>query len=352
MIKLLGLSLYGNLAASTRYRLTQFSDGLLENSIQLEVQSLLTDDYISATYAGNKYSKLSLFNLYLKRIFFILRNQHKYDLAIVNAELFPLFPALLESKVLTIPYVYDFDDAYFHKYSHERFKFFSFFLKYKFNSFVANSTSVLAGNNYLANYANKYNPNTTVFPTVVDTNRYIVKKSLKNGSHFTIGWIGSPSTSVYLKLLKPCLEIISNQFPVRFVVVGGSFDPIPGLNVVCLPWSESTEVDIINTFDVGVMPLFDDPWSKGKCAFKLIQYLACGVPVIASPVGANIDIVSPECGFFASSTEEWINHFKYLITHPQERYNLGLAGRNRIINNYSLQNNLPVLIDSIKNAIK
>lgn len=249
----------------------------------------------------------------------------------------------------SIPYIYDFDDAFFLKYSLDRFKKVSFLLRDKFNPIVKNAAAVTAGNNYLATYARQWNAATHVLPTVVDTTRYTPVPARQNGV-LTVGWIGSPSTSVYLSELAKPLAELGREGPVRFLVVGGYSAAIPGVEVVNMPWSEATEVDMINTFDIGVMPLFDDEWAKGKCAFKLIQYMACGVPVVASPVGANVEVVTNECGLLAGSAVEWLAGLRTLRDSPALRQRLGDAGRERVVANYSLHTAVPKLAEVIRHA--
>lgn len=347
-IKVLGLSLYGELAASTRYRLSQYAPGLLQEDIKIDVHSLLGDTYVQKSFAGEKYPARYLLRDYLARAALLLR-QGKYDVAIVNAELFPLLPGLIESRLLRIPYIYDFDDAFFLKYSLDRFKKVSFLLRDKFNPIVKNAAAVTAGNNYLATYARQWNAATHVLPTVVDTTRYTPVPAKQNGV-LTVGWIGSPSTSVYLSELAQPLAELGREGPVRFLVVGGHSAAIPGVEVVKMPWSEATEVDMINTFDIGVMPLFDDEWAKGKCAFKLIQYMACGVPVVASPVGANVEVVTNECGLLARSSTEWLAGLRTLRDNPSLRQRLGDAGRQRVVESYSLHTAVPKLAEVIRHA--
>ncbi len=122
------------------------------------------------------------------------------------------------------------------------------------------------------------------------------------------------------------------------------------MTVVELPWSEADEVACINRFDIGVMPLPDDDWARGKCAFKLIQYMACAVPVVAAPVGANIDVVSPECGMLAPDAGAWLEALRWMRDHPQQRREMGLAGRERVLAQYSLDIALPVLAQALRCA--
>ncbi|WP_309678790.1 glycosyltransferase [Polaromonas sp.] len=347
-IKVLGLSLYGPLAASTRYRLTQYAPGLRRDGIDLEVRALLGDDYVQKSFAGQKYPLMNLLRDYLDRAALLLK-QGRYDLAIVNAELFPLLPGLIESRLLRIPYIYDFDDAFFLKYRLDRFKRVSFLLRNKFNPVVSRAAAVMAGNHYLARYAKPWNAATHWLPTVVDTQRYL-PRPVRREDVFTVGWLGSPSTSVYLSELTEPLAQLGLEGPVRLLVVGGRCAAIPGVEVVNLPWSEATEVDLINTFDVGVMPLFDDEWARGKCAFKLIQYMACGVPVLASPVGANVDVVAPDCGLLAASPAEWLNGLRRLRDDRALRQSFGAAARHRVEQLYSLDSTLPLMAETIKSV--
>ena len=140
---------------------------------------------------------------------------------------------------------------------------------------------VTAGNNTLKNYASSINENTFLLPTVVDTVRYkVLKKTVTNA--LTVGWIGSPSTASYLKGISKPLSILGESQDVRLVVIGGKAPCIKNVDVIELPWNEDDEVNEINNFDIGVMPLPDSPWERGKCGFKLIQYMACGLPVVGT----------------------------------------------------------------------
>ena len=345
-IRVLGLSLYGPLAASTRYRLTQYAPGLRLQGIDLEVKALLGDSYVQKSFAGEKYPLANLVKDYLDRVALLFR-QSEYDVAIVNAELFPLLPGFIESRLLRIPYIYDFDDAFFLKYRLERFKRISFLLGDKFNPVVARAAAVMAGNHYLADYARQWNHATHWLPTVVDTERY-TPVTCKREDVFTVGWIGSPSTSVYLSKLAKPLEQLGREGPVRFLVVGGYSPTIPGVDVVNMPWSQATEVEVINSFDVGVMPLFDDEWARGKCAFKLIQYMACGVPVVASPVGANVDVVNSGNGLLAHSVGDWLEALRRLRDAPALRQSFGTTARQTAEQLYSLRSTLPVMVRTIK----
>lgn len=346
MIKVLGLALYGPLAASTRYRLAQYVPGLAEQGIDLQIRHLLGDDYLRQSFSGKRAAIGPLLRDGLDRLR-DLATQRRFDALMLHCELFPLLPGWLERAMLQRPYLYDFDDAFFLKYRSGRLRRLEPLLGGKFDRVMAGATAISAGNRVLADTARRYNPATHVLPTVVDTERYLPAVR-GHGAAFTVGWIGSPSTSHYLSMLVEPLAQLGREGPVRFVVIGGKAPEIPHVDVQEIGWSEDQEIAQINTFDVGVMPLRDDAWARGKCAFKLIQYMACGVPAIASPVGANAEVVQPDCGLLAVTGDDWLAAFRALRDQPGLRADMGAAARVRIEQHYSLRRNLPVLVDMIR----
>lgn len=350
MVRVLGLALYGPLAASNRYRLGQYIPGLLNLGIKFEICHLLDDDYLRRSFSGGSPSIFELLKMVSRRLE-NLRGQEQYDLAMLHCELFPLLPGGIERALIKLPYIYDFDDAFFLKYRSPRFKLLAPVLSNKFDTVIAGAAAVTAGNQVLAGYAKQHNSNTGLLPTVVDTLRYLPARAGRNAI-FTVGWIGSPSTAVYLSELIEPLTDLAKEGAVRLVVIGGKAPAIPGVTVIELPWSEASEIELINSFDVGVMPLPDDDWARGKCAFKLIQYMACAVPVIASRVGANVDVVDAECGFLASNVQEWLAALRFLRDRQDRREKMGEAGRERIVQHYSLERNLPVLAEVIHKVVQ
>ncbi len=346
MIKVIGLALYGPLAASTRYRLGQYVPGLASLGIDLQIRHLLGDDYLRWRFSGAPFPIASIFRASFARLADLL-SLDEYDSAILHCELFPMLPGQIEQAVIRKPYLYDFDDAFYLKYRVGRMGVMRPFLGRKFDSVLAGAGEVTAGNHVLADYARQHNSATRYLPTVVDTARYVPMPAKRGCQVFTVGWIGSPSTALYLSELAAPLSVIGQEGPVRFIVIGGKAPYIPNVTVVEIDWEENTELDLINSFDVGVMPLPDDDWARGKCAFKLIQYMACAVPVIASPVGANVEVVNAECGLQASTPKEWIEALRLLRDRPNRRIQMGEAGRERVVLHYSLHQNLPVLASAI-----
>jgi glycosyltransferase involved in cell wall biosynthesis len=185
--------------------------------------------------------------------------------------------------------------------------------------------------------------NVLMLPTVIDLSRYQMC-NIKDNTRFTIGWIGSPTTAVYLKPVLPLLRELRTQLGIRIVLVGASQDQFPYEPFEFLSWSENSEVKSIQTFDVGIMPLPDTPWAKGKCGYKLIQYMACGVPVVASDIGANKDIIDHgQQGFLTTTLKDWYEAIKALYSSADLRKSMSHESRDRVEKRYHLGVTAPVL---------
>lgn len=352
MISVLGLSLYGHQAASHRVRLSQFLPGLEAAGIDLRIHSLLDDAYLQRSFSGGRPSLRGLLAAYGRRIQ-ALRQADRFDLAIVHCELLPFLPGWLERQLLQIPFLYDYDDAFFLKYRSGRLRLLQPLLGAKADRLMAAAMAVTAGNAGLATYASRFNSSVSVLPSVVDTDHFRPadrSRAVCSGQPFTVGWIGSPSTAPYLQLLIDPLQQLARERPVRLLVVGGSAPVIAGVEVIEQSWSLEQEVSLIQQFDVGVMPLPDTPWSRGKCAYKLIQCMACGISVVASRVGANIDAVPSGCGLLADSSQQWLTAFRQLAADPAGRLQLGAAAHQWVERRYSLRSALPVLTSVIQRA--
>jgi len=329
-------------------RLSQFKTGLASQGIDLQIQSLLGDAYLQSSFIGRRPSIRHLLTDYWQRLR-ALQDAQNFDLAILHCELFPILPAWLERRLLIIPYIYDLDDAFFLKYQSGRLGVLRPLLRNKFDRVIARAVAVTAGNHHLAAYAQSFNSHVSVVPSVVDTQHY--RPGGDSGEQpFTVGWIGSPSTAPYLQLLVEPLQQLARERLVRLLVVGGPAPAIAGVVVIEQPWSLEQEVPLIQQFHVGVMPLPDTPWTRGKCAYKLIQCMACGIPVVASPVGANVEAVPPDCGLLAESPEQSLAAFRQLAADPELRQRMGTAARHWVEQHYSLRSALPILTDAILRA--
>ena len=283
---------------------------------------------------------------YIRRIARLLAVRH-FDLLWVEKELFPWIPFQFENLFLgrQIPCVMDYDDAVFHRYDRHGSSLVRSLLGRKIDALMRRARTVVAGNQYLADRASSAGAaNIEYLPSVVDTDRYTIGR--RTTGQFRIGWIGSPVTAPFLGLIGDALEEAVRQTGARLVLVGaGDRDPLPGVEKELIPWSEDSEVAHIQSFDVGIMPLPDGPFERGKCGYKLIQYMACGLPVVASPVGANKHIVEQgKTGFLASNTAEWVEALVRLSNNPGMRAALGKAGRKKVEQEYCLQVTAPRLV--------
>jgi glycosyltransferase involved in cell wall biosynthesis len=259
----------------------------------------------------------------------------RFDKVILTREILPFAPAPLERALLSTPFIYDLDDANYLLYRYKGPTPRLPFMAHKIDGLIRGAETVLAGSETLAAYTRGLNGVTKVLPSVVDTERYrVAPQSSKD--HVVIGWIGSPTTAHYLDALANPLARLALHAKIRLRVVGGTAPVIPGVITEEVSWSEWDEVRLIQSFDVGIMPLHDDLWSRGKCAFKLIQCMACGVPVVASPVGANCEVITADCGFLASDDSDWFQALRTLVSDESLRRSMGQAGRERVERHYSL----------------
>jgi glycosyltransferase involved in cell wall biosynthesis len=188
-------------------------------------------------------------------------------------------------------------------------------------------------------------------PTVVDLRRYPAPLSRPDAHDFVIGWIGSQSTARYLLPLLEVLQHATSWQGASLRLVGSGELNLPGVAAEIVDWSEASEVQEIQSFAVGIMPLLDDPWARGKCGYKLIQYMACGLPVVASPVGVNREIVDHGLnGYLASTEAEWLSALGQLRSQPQLREEFGRLGRKRVETAYSLESTAPRLVELLTSA--
>jgi glycosyltransferase involved in cell wall biosynthesis len=268
----------------------------------------------------------------------------EFDAAYVFREGALLGPAVAE-RILArsgVPYVFDFDDAVWVRYVSPANSYLSY-LRFpgKTATLCRLARHVMAGNAYLRDYALRYNPHVTVVPTTIDTERYRPLPP-RNPGRPVIGWTGSYSTEQYLAIVRPALERLRARHDFKFVVVGGGTFTATGVEVEHRPWRAATEVEDLADFDIGLMPLPDAEWERGKCGLKALQYMALGVPVLVSPVGVNTEIVEHgRNGLLAASPEEWDEQLARLLESPALRRTLGEAGRATVEAGYSALSQAP-----------
>ena len=348
------LSRYSQLGASTRLRFLQYIPYLTTVGLCVDHQALLNDKYLYDLYSNNSIKKYIL-PAYFYRLIHLLKLS-RYKLIWIEKELFPYFPAIFERFLhhLKIPYVVDFDDAIFHMYDQNQNHFVRFLFGKKIDFVMKCSTVVVAGNNYLADQAVRAgSSNVVLIPTVVDFDRYrdVYRNRSIEETTIKVGWIGIPKTIHYLLELAPLFKTLQSRFKLEFVAIGANPTDVSNSVIHALPWSEASEVELLSQLDIGLMPLPNGLWERGKCGYKLIQYMACGKAVIASPVGVNNEIVSHGVnGLLASGLDQWQNALEQLILDVDLRKRLGNAARTTVEEKYTLQVQAPLLLEVLKSA--
>lgn len=352
-MKVLALTKYDDLAASTRQRVLQYRPYLRAAGIDVDYRPLLDNAYVQGLTVGQRASRVSLARAYLRR-FGDLTSLRRYDAIWLYAELFPYLPAPFEDLVFAsgTPVVYDMDDAFFLQYQ-GREGLSGRLLSGKLDNVVRKAALVCCGNRYLLDHADRLGGRTMLLPTIVDVDSYRPASDRNENGPVVIGWIGSPSTWRYVRPLLPMLQQLSATSGIRVRIVGAGKEAeadcaaFPAVELA--EWSEAREVAEVQAMDIGIMPLPDEPWAYGKSGYKLIQYMGCALPVVASPIGANCDIVRHGVdGFLAEGLQDWHDALTQLILSPQLRREFGARGRVRIEQDFSLQTHAPRLIEAIR----
>lgn len=344
MTKVLVLTKYGRLGASSRMRSLQYLPWFEQACLQVTLQPLLPDDFLSARYQRGSYGAWSLLKAYAHRLR-ALRSCQQFNVVWIEKEALPWWPLWLELALLRgVPYVLDYDDAVFHNYDQHANAWVRRLFGRRLDGLMAQAALVVGGNNYLAQRARVAGaPWVEVVPTVIDLVRYPAPRTLQAVDGLPrIVWIGSPTTVRYLQLIREPLQALAVRQPFVLRVIGGGAVDLPGVQVEVVPWAEATEVESISACQVGVMPLEDSLWERGKCGYKLIQYMACGLPMVASAVGVNPEIVrNGENGFLATTPQEWLDAFVKLLADASLRGTMGAAGRRRVEDEYCIQTTGP-----------
>ncbi len=346
---------------SSRFRVYQFLPYLKANGIDAQVRPFVSSRHVHALYRGNNtVTKIAITALAcLNRMADIVRAS-RYDVVYVLREAFPFGPPIVE-RALTwtgARLVFDFDDAIWLRelvYDNplDRLRDWG-----KPAKLAARASHVVVGSQHLANYARKHtlrDDAISIIPTVVDSSAYLPLTETRTDDVLTIGWVGTPRGSkAFLETLIPIMRDFSVRYPhVQWQFVGAEPFDVGHLPVEFITWELHKEVRNIQSFDIGLMPLTDDAFNRGKCGFKLIQYMNCGIPVVCSPVGANCDIVEHGAsGYFANEPEEWSSALAKLIEDASLRVAMGKHGRLRAEQEYSLAIQAPRLLDVLCNVVK
>ncbi|MFP4503396.1 MAG: glycosyltransferase [Cyclobacteriaceae bacterium] len=332
-------------APSQRFRYEQYLEILTKNGSSYEIHSFFDEPTNRILYkSGHAVQKvLGVINGFLRRLLLIPRLSHA-DYLFIHREATPLGPPWLEwiiAKVLRKKIIYDFDDAI---WLPDTSGVNTFMVRLKWQQKVASicrwSYKVSCGNDYLCSFAQKFNEKVILNPTTLDTERQHNRLKDHHEAPLTIGWTGSHSTMKYLKEVENVLQQLEQQYDFRFVVISNRPPELALKSLVYIPWQESTEVEDLLQLHIGLMPLPDDPWSRGKCGFKALQYLSLGIPALVSPVGVNTSIVRHgENGFHCSTEEDWLHYLRMLLNNPGLRIQMGEKGRKTVEATFSVRAN-------------
>lgn len=346
--KILALVPYPIDGSSSRYRIFQFVQPMLKHNIRISVHSIMTSKVYKTRTNGQKLEVLDFISLFYHIFsrFFLVLFSHS-DAIILSREFMPVLRRQMHwifARIIRVPVIFDFDDAVF--------------VDFPIDELLGVSDAITPGNQYLAAYAKTINPQSDIriIPTVVDTDYY--KPQFEIGVTTTpvvVGWIGSESTykRYLLSKLRFLVEIARQHQAVIHVIGPITIQgDVIDKGAVFLEWSLSTERDNMAAFHIGIMPLFDDRFTKGKCAFKIIEYGAFAIPSVASKVGANIDVVvQGETGFLVDSDSDWEIALTQLLTSSDLRETMGAKARKHIVSSYSLTSQISVWVELIKTVV-
>lgn len=349
-MKVLALPRYGDLGASSRLRISQYLPYLRAAGMRVESSELLDDDYVRQLYKGQHALK-SIVCGYLNR-FLALNRAQDFDVVLVEKESLPWLPAFVELNFYrNVRLWLDYDDAVFHRYDRHSSSLVRSILGQKHDEIMRRAELVTVGNGYLAARAHSAGSQWIErVPTVINLEKYSVSpKYFQEDKEVVIGWIGSPSTAGYLQLVSPAISALASKYSVRCIAIGARDDQVSNTPFKPLPWTEATEVSLLQAIDIGIMPLPDTPWERGKCGYKIIQYMASNLPVVASPVGVNEEIVRHgENGFLASTDDEWLSALELLVKDTDLRKRMGASGRAQVEREYCSQVQGPRLVGMLQ----
>jgi len=335
----------GRRLPASRFRVLQYVPRLRAAGHECTIAPSIPPKHFGFRLLGNRASELPRRVFRAWDVFQAWRTD--YDVVFLERELFSTDFVLLERVLRRVArtLVLDVDDALF--VLHPR----------KFETLVHMSDCVIAGNRLLHEKVAAEHPFTVEIPTVVDLDRYVPRRvGGSNGKRPVIGWTGLASNIPYLEIAAPALRKLARRTDFELRVVAEDPRPLArldlaGVNVRFVPWSKSNEIDVLRQFDVGLMPLPDDGWTRFKCGLKLIQYMALGIPGIASPVGVNGEIVRHgETGLLAETPSQWLECMARLLAIPALRRRIGQAGREVIADRYSLDQTAPLLLETLELA--
>ena len=332
-----------NRSPSQRFRFEQYLSYFKQNGFDYDFSYLISESDDKIFYQpGNFFTKLYIFlKSVLKRWNDLLRAS-EYDIIFVQREAFMTGSTFFEKKFSRskAKLVFDFDDAIWHLDISDANKKFDWLKNPgKTAKIISFSNAIIAGNQYLADYAKHHNNNIVIIPTTIDTDEYVKTPSANNNDKICIGWSGSITTIKHFEYAVSFLKKVKIKYGdrIEIKVIGDESYRNKELDIKGIAWNKKNELNELSSFDIGIMPLPDDEWAKGKCGLKGLQYMALEIPTIMSPVGVNSEIITDgENGFLADNEQEWLEKISRLIDSKELREKMGKKARKTVEDNYSV----------------
>lgn len=332
-------------APSQRFRFEQYLEILEKDGHQVHIASFFSEKGWKRLYreGGTMGKAFTMMISFVRRFFFIF-TLGKYDKIFIHREAAMIGPPIYEwliAKVLRREYIYDFDDAiWLPNYSESNARFHRLKMYGKVNKIMKWAGKITAGNEYLADYARQFNPNVEVIPTTIDLEKVHTQLGNPEQAPVVIGWTGTHTTGQYLKDILPVFDAIARDHEFIFRIISNQAPDFEREYVDFVKWDKTTEIDDLATFNIGIMPLIDNDWSRGKCGFKGLQYMALEIPAVMSPVGVNNQIIqNGENGFLCSTAEDWQKTITQLLDDPVLRKTIGKKGKETVQEKYSVRAN-------------
>lgn len=329
---------------SQRFRFEQYIQYLKEQGFDYDFSYLITPEDDKFFYKpGNTIKKMRVVARSYAQRYKDAMKASTYDIIYIQREAFMTGSTYFE-KVFSesaAKVVFDFDDSIWLSNVSEANKKFNWLKNSgKTANIIKLADMIFAGNQYLADYARQYNENVEIIPTTIDTDEYQRLDIPNEDGKICIGWSGSITTIQHFEYAIPFLKKVKEKFgdKVKFKVVGdGSYKNVE-LGIEGLPWRKDTELADLSSFDIGIMPLPDDEWAKGKCGLKGLQYMALEIPTLMSPVGVNAEIIQDgDNGFLATDIDEWVDKISKLVESAELRKEMGQKARQTVLDKYSVQ---------------
>lgn len=324
-----------------RFRFEQYLGFLEENGFQCEVSYLVTEADDKFFYKpGNLLKKVGFVRRSIAKRRADVRRAKDFDIVFVCREALMTRSIAFEKafKRKGVRMIFDFDDSIWLSNVSDANKRWSWVKDpAKTGKLIALADLVFAGNDYLKDYALGFNKRVEVVPTTIDTEEY-QPRTVRPEGPVCIGWSGSITTIQHFQYAIPALRIIKARYGDRVTirVVGDGSYTEPELGIQGLPWRKDTELDDLRAMDIGLMPLPDDEWARGKCGLKGLQYMALGIPTIMSPVGVNSTIIQDgHNGYLADTTEAWVEKMGRLIEDAELRRRMGEEARRSVVEHWS-----------------